>query len=231
MAIAVPLIMGATGASAAIAGALGVSATAVGIGTSLALAATGIGSKVDKAAANVFGKDLVNVGNIAGAAYGAFGGGFDGSSDMFGSAPPTSNIAATAASSAPFDASGTESSVPRITAADADAMNAMAKPAASVAGSPVKGDGSPAGVTAGVKKFWGDLGDKGQGALLQVGGNLLAGVGQGAAKAKELDLERQFKLDQDARYRSGSGLNTFGPPGALRYYQNQPAAYIPPWKG
>lgn len=67
MAVAVPLIMGAMGASA----------TAIAI-TTVAFAVTGISAKINKAAASVFGEDLVQIGNIFGAAYGAFSGAFSG---------------------------------------------------------------------------------------------------------------------------------------------------------
>lgn len=65
MAIAVPLLLAAAGAS-----------TAVALTVGVAFAVTGINDKINKAAEGVFGKDLVMVGNLAGMAYGAFGGGF-----------------------------------------------------------------------------------------------------------------------------------------------------------
>lgn len=42
----------------------------------LTFAATGMSAKIDKAAANVFGEDLVKIANIAGMAYGIYNGGF-----------------------------------------------------------------------------------------------------------------------------------------------------------
>lgn len=76
MAIAIPILMSATGASAAIGAAVGLSAAAVTTLTTITFAVTGISEKINKAASKVFGEDLVMVGNIFGAAYGAFSGAF-----------------------------------------------------------------------------------------------------------------------------------------------------------
>lgn len=65
MAIIVPVLMGAAG----------VSMSTIAL-TSVAFAVTGISAKINEAAAGVFGKDLVQIGNLFGAAYGAFSGGF-----------------------------------------------------------------------------------------------------------------------------------------------------------
>lgn len=65
MAIAVPVLMAAAGATA--------STIAI---TTIAFSVTGISAKINKAAEGVFGKDLVAIGNLFGAAYGAFTGGF-----------------------------------------------------------------------------------------------------------------------------------------------------------
>jgi hypothetical protein len=65
MAIAVPFLLTAAGATA----------TTVAM-VSVAFAVTGINQKIDKAASNVFGEDLVKVATIAGLAYGAYNGGF-----------------------------------------------------------------------------------------------------------------------------------------------------------
>lgn len=80
MAIAVPFLMSATGASAAIAGAIGISGITAGVVstvTSLVFQVSGINDKINKAASKVFGEDLVKFANIAGAVYGAVNGGFD----------------------------------------------------------------------------------------------------------------------------------------------------------
>ena len=66
MAVVVPFVMAAAGASA----------TTIAI-TSVAFAVTGISAKINKVAAGVFGEDLVKIGNIFGAAYAAWNGGFD----------------------------------------------------------------------------------------------------------------------------------------------------------
>ena len=72
--------MSATGASAAIAGAIGVSGITAGVVSTVASVAfqvTGVNDKINKAASKVFGEDLVGFANIAGAVYGAVNGGFD----------------------------------------------------------------------------------------------------------------------------------------------------------
>jgi hypothetical protein len=86
MAIAVPLLLANTAAGAAIAGAIGISATTLAVATSVVFQVTGVNDKINKAAANVFGEDLVKVANIAGIAYGAYNGGFslDPAKEFFG---------------------------------------------------------------------------------------------------------------------------------------------------
>ena len=87
MAIAVPFFMAASGASAAIGAAVGISATMVTTITSVAFQVTGINNKINKAASKVFGEDLVGFANIAGAGYAMFNGGFDiGGADAGGAA-------------------------------------------------------------------------------------------------------------------------------------------------
>ena len=65
MAVVIPFIASAMGASAVV-------STVIAVG----FAVTGISEKINKAASSVFGEDLVKIGNIAGMAYGAFNGGF-----------------------------------------------------------------------------------------------------------------------------------------------------------
>lgn len=79
MAILVPFVMSATGASAAIAGAIGggLTAAAVSTFTAVAFTVTGVSEKINKAASKVFGEDLVNFANIAGAGFAMWNGGFD----------------------------------------------------------------------------------------------------------------------------------------------------------
>lgn len=77
MAIAIPFLMSATGASAAIGAAVGLSATMVGTIASVVFQVTGVNDKINKAASKVFGEDLVKFANIAGAGYAMFNGGFD----------------------------------------------------------------------------------------------------------------------------------------------------------
>lgn len=79
--------MSATGASAAIGAAVGLSATMVGTIASVVFQVTGVNDKINKAASKVFGEDLVKFANIAGAGYAMFNGGFDiGGADAGGAA-------------------------------------------------------------------------------------------------------------------------------------------------
>ena len=73
MAIVVPFI--ASAGLGAI-GITGVAATIASVATSVVFQVSGINDKINKAASKVFGEDLVNVANIAGAVYGAWNGGF-----------------------------------------------------------------------------------------------------------------------------------------------------------
>ena len=72
MAIAVPILLSATGASAAIAGVVGgalgmtISAGLVTAATGVLVGFSGIGKSINKAASKVFGEDLVNFANLAG---------------------------------------------------------------------------------------------------------------------------------------------------------------------
>lgn len=208
MAVAIPLIMGATGASAAIGAAVGLSATAVSMGTGLLLGATGINAKIDKAASKVFGKDLVKLGNIAGLVYGAAGG-FGGASpsEVFGNlgfgGAAAAQGALPAAGGNPFDAGSLSSAggfeggfqAPPSVLDGALASNVQAaatmNPSMPTAMQP---PGATAPKAAGLTQIWNGMGDKGQAALIQMGGNLLSGMAAG--KAEE---------ENNERYRSGSG--------------------------
>lgn len=66
MAIAVPILASAFGASAAIGTALGISAGMATVAIGVLTTVSGIGAKIDKAAAKVFGKDLVMAANLVG---------------------------------------------------------------------------------------------------------------------------------------------------------------------
>lgn len=85
------------------------------------------------------------------------------------------------------------------------ATNGVASPTVAPAGAPPKP--FPDAVWDKVTGMWKSLGDRGQGALLQVGGNLLAGAANGAAQAKMAADGRAY----DAKYRTGSGLKQWAP--------------------
>ena len=116
MAIAIPFVASALGATA-------LQATL----SSVAFSVTGISAKIDKAASNVFGKDLVMLGNVLGAGYAMFNRGFDvgGGADTIG--PAT-------------DAAGNLTSAPEISSSAWDATgaaNASAIEAASAGAQPM----------------------------------------------------------------------------------------------
>lgn len=220
MAVALPLALGALGAS-----------TAVSVGVGLAVAATGIGSKIDKAASKVFGKDLVKVANIAGAAYMGYqamgGASAFGSSAANAAGGPVFNNPVSPDWSGSFDPGAATPSAPLLTPS-------MPSSAPS-AGSTVAGNASPSRIMDTVNRFASNIGtkidgmsEKQLGTLAQLGGNMLSGAASGAAAAKTAEEERRFKEEQDAKFRSGSGLTTYGPPsGALAYAR----AYAPSYRG
>ena len=76
----------------------------------VAFSVTGISAKIDKAASKVFGKDLVQIGNILGAGYSMFNGGFDigGGAESIGPATDTAGnlTSAPEISSSAWDAMG-----------------------------------------------------------------------------------------------------------------------------
>ena len=88
MAVAVPLLLANTAAGMAIAGTIGVTVGTLATVTAVAFQVTGINDKINKAASNVFGEDLVQVANLAGMAYSGFNGGWqsEGLSGMLGGA-------------------------------------------------------------------------------------------------------------------------------------------------
>lgn len=184
MAVAVPIIMSAAGASAA--------TTLI---TSVALAATGINDKINKAASKVFGEDVVQFGNLLGAGFMAFGGGGLGF--------------------------GGESAAAGLDAAYMDMGNSIAGAgpagldAASIAqaGSGVTGPAAPATSADGVlAQVGGALGKTGKfvadqwqtmsPATKSLLGNMAAGAAQGYAEASRDKDERRFRGERTR----GSGL-------------------------
>ena len=73
MAIVVPFLVEA---GVAAAGYTAATATMAAVATSVVFQVTGVNDKINKAASKVFGEDLVQIANIAGAVYGAYNGGF-----------------------------------------------------------------------------------------------------------------------------------------------------------
>lgn len=234
MAVAIPLIVMAAGAGAA--AAIGVSVTTLAIGTGLVLQATGINAKINKAASKVFGEKLVNIANIAGSVFiGASAAG------LLGAAEGASSLASTAASAVPegvaaaADAADLAMAQGLPGASTASSLSGGASAANQLAagtgvppvggGLPAPSIGEPTGILKqaqqgatkigeGLKSAWNSMGDKGQAAALQIGGQMLSGASAGKA-AEEAEKQR---IANENRYKSGSGLT---------YWQNKPS-YTPP---
>lgn len=225
MAIAVPLVLAAAGAS-----------TGVIVGITVAAAVTGISAKIDKAATKVFGKDLVLAANLVGAAYMAWSGGAFGGGEAGGAAAAEAGAAgaaeagagaaagteAAAASGGVLDvgaamnsaelagtAASTQTAAPaaavaaRPAAAAADTANTAAAEAAkkAAADAAAKEAGKKVvtdGFASKVGQAWDALGDRGRAATIQIVGGVLQGAGQGKAE----DEQREW----ESRYRSGSGI-------------------------
>jgi hypothetical protein len=237
MAIAIPIVMAAAGAST----------TAI-FATTLVLAATGINSKIDNAASKVFGKGLVRAANIAGAIY--MGASAMGSGSADGAASAGDGIngldAGTEAANAGADAAaaGGTSAAPEVSgdmagmagqraavgsmdgldqgvsqatqqAAQQAAQQATTQGALKAAATQGAGSATStgSGFTDKIANMWNGAGDRTKGALIQVGGNLLAGAAQGYAQAKQIADQRAYEQQQNAIYRSGSGYDytKYGP--------------------
>ncbi len=244
MAVAIPLL-----ASAA-AGAVGlgtVAATAVSIGAGLVAAKTGISAKVDKAAGKVFGRDAVKVFNIAGTVYGAMGGFagqgpgqvWDNISGAFGGAAasassvPGTGIDATGGMETAVDSFGYVAQ-PDIGAMGGDYAGTQYQQQPQVDGAlpAVRGQppGAPAASGAGaqgpgtadkIKAWWDNAGDRTRAQVLQLGGQVIAGIADGASREKEIKAAEA----RDARYRSGSTRRWSG--GALADYNQHYAGKGP----
>lgn len=228
MAVAVPIIMAAAGAT-----------TTQIIVTSLVLTAVGANDAINEAATDVFGQDLVNIGNVAGGLYLAFGGGFGGGfggvsgAESAGSVVDATGGLETAAESvanagamgvdysamvdraaakpvAGFDGGGALGNVPASQPLTIESSSALGQVRPAVAASPASATTNPftgawdkAADLAG--KAWDgfkNMDPKTQAALLQIGGGALSGWAQG----KQIQDMERMKQDFEARYRSGSGL-------------------------
>lgn len=107
----------------------------------VAFAVTGISAKINKAAASVFGEDLVNIGNIFGAGYMAFGGGFGGASGA--EAATTAGVELSKAALDGTTAFGANSVDGAFNLADIAGSADIATEAASMAGDVVVGEAMP----------------------------------------------------------------------------------------
>lgn len=231
MAVAIPILMSATGATAAVAGALGVSAMAVTVGTGLLVAATGIGAKVNKAASKVFGEDLVSFANLAGGL--AMAAGWDPAGMLGGATEAASGALATAAGqtadqmSTLNDLAGgglVDAATSGAEAYIAPSLTQMVEPSAGsvfegfnkATGAPnldrlsissngasvAAGDLKTDGALATASKWWDKQTPQVKAALIQTAGSAVSGAAQGYAHAK--DQERQDSRDRV--YKSGSGV-------------------------
>lgn len=128
MAIAVPFLLSAAGVS-----------TTTALITSVAFAVTGINDKINKVASKVFGEDLVKVGNLLGAAYGAINGGFDlpnFGGDAAGVASAAAGGAEAASSAVDAYGAGSGWGGDTLSAMGMDGAAASASPAAAAATAP-----------------------------------------------------------------------------------------------
>lgn len=103
MAVVVPFIATAVGTAA---GLTATAATIASVATSVVFQVSGINDKINKAASKVFGEDLVQVANIAGAVYGAWNGGFslDPAKEFLGVGEAASGMSGAADAAAAMDA-------------------------------------------------------------------------------------------------------------------------------
>lgn len=210
MAIAIPILMSVTGASAAISAAIGVSAITAGVvtaGAGVLAAATGVGSKINKAASKVFGEDLVNAANMVGGV--AFAAGWN-PGDGLGSFNAWDGAASAGSKIDPAALNTTPSglTVPPPGAGGMDGShfaNANAAPQGMPAASPInKAVGA-----------FNSLGDRSKAALIIGAGQLVAGVGQGYSKGKEIEDAKEERLRREAGFMSGSGTKFTYKPGVL----------------
>lgn len=242
MAIAIPIIASMTGASAAIGTALGISAGMATAGIGLLTTVTGIGAKIDKAAAKVFGKDLVMGANLLGGFAMAAGwnpaeglklgdltiGGASGS----GGVSPGGSIDGLGASidaAGGVDAvanggiSGIDGATGAATTVAAPGQNAMRvaeiKGYENIAGSATRAaidpGAAPKGVLDQVGQWFDKQPERVKAALITVGGNAVAGAAQGYASAKEQDKLIEEQKRRERLFKSGSGTNFTYQPGVL----------------
>lgn len=209
MAVAVPIIMSMTGASAAIGAAIGVSAGLVTAGAGLLTAATGIGSKIDKAAAGVFGSDLVNATNVLGTI--ALGAGLvPGTPGIMGGEVAGMDAAGTVADSG---AAGTTAANPSGYMGPGSAgAGAATDTIIDGAGKVVTPQGGGTGLLSKVSGWIEGQPDRTKAALITVGGQAVAGAAQGYQRQKEIDKELAERRRRESIYNVGhAGTINYGP--------------------
>lgn len=226
MAVLIPVVA-ATAASAAGFSAVAVAATAIAAGA--VSQATGVSQKVDNAFGKVFGKDLTQLGNVAGAAFLAFGGadwlaGTGGSAladPSAGLSDPATTIAQTGNGAETIGAP--TQPTPDVNPLDGRLSAGTAKTpegplAPAVDTNPIKtGNVNPPGnvntpsttadqsLTDRVANWWNRADPRTQAALVQVAGGTLSGVAQGYMGASAAADQRDWEERQAGIYRSGSG--------------------------
>lgn len=236
MAVAVPFAMAATGASAAIGAAIGVSAGLVTAATGVLVGATGIGKSINKAASKVFGEDLVSFANIAGGIAmaagwnpadtwasvtggGAAGGGALAAPDLMTS--DTGVGGASAGGAANVDLSTTDIGIGGASAGQPGGVEGLrslervtgaGEPAARSYESAVNAVTKPAAPISGkagmgaLSDVWDKLSERERAALITTGGQALAGAAQGWSRAKDSAKERAERRRREGVFQSGSGL-------------------------
>lgn len=242
MAIAVPILASMTGASAAIGAAIGISANLVTLGVGVLTTVTGIGAKIDKAAAKVFGKDLVLGANLLGGFAMAAGwnpadglklgdltiGGGGGGTSPGGS---IDGLGASIDAAGGVDAvanggiSGIDGATGAVTTVSMPGQNAMrlgeiqgyeSSAAGSAATKAAVAPGmAPKGVLDQVGQWFDKQPEKVKAALITVGGNAVAGAAQGYASAKEQERAIEERKRRERLFNSGSGTEYTYQPGVL----------------
>jgi len=223
MAVAIPLIMAAAGAS-----------TAAIVGPSLVLSAVGANAKINKAASRVFGEGVVKFANVAGGVFlaASAAGAFSDPASAAGAFSDPAAAAGAAGAELGPTAGGYVNGADLASDLAASGRGALAAVAPSTAGASAQVAGAmppptPVGpaqqfasnIGKGVDKAVGlvksamPTGDYARGALITTGGQALAGWAQG----KQQEQAEQAQAERDARYRSGSGLRYWAPPAGPSY--------------
>ena len=241
MAVVVPILLSATGASAAIGAAVGLSAGLVTAAAGVLVGATGIGKSINKAASKVFGEDLVSFANLAGGIAMAAGwnpgqtwssitgsaGGGALSADISttdigigatstgaasGVQPPLTGTTTTGGAQG-----GALSTAPQqpVTAGGVDGLRELERAGVNAN---LPGQEAPVGPKAGTGalstavEWFNKQPERVKAAVITTGGQALAGAAQGLGRSQDQAAERRERRRREGLFQSGSGTNfAYGP--------------------